>query len=208
MADVDAIGGVPMVLKELYRHGILHGNALAISGGPLAEVLEDVDASPDGDVIRSASNPRSDTGGLAILKGNLAPEGAVIKVSATSHLKHEGPARVFDSEREAFRAVMDGKIVEGDVVVIRYEGPKGGPGMQEMLSVSSLMVGRGLDNSTMLITDGRFSGATRGPMIGHVAPEAAVGGPLALIENGDIIEMDADASDGASRFCRRRATTS
>jgi dihydroxy-acid dehydratase len=192
MADVDAIGGVPMVLKELLDSGLLHGETRTVTGLTLAQNLVSVSARPDGDVILPVSAPRSSTGGLAILKGNLAPEGAVMKVSATAHLKHEGPARVFSSERDAFNAVNGGKIVPGDVVVIRYEGPKGGPGMQEMLSVTSAMVGRGLEDSTMLITDGRFSGATRGPMIGHVAPEAAVGGPIALIEEGDIIAMDAE----------------
>ena len=192
MADVDAIGGVPMVLKELFDAGLLHGETQTVTGLTLEQNLASVSARPDGDVIHPVSAPRSPTGGLAILRGNLATEGAVMKVSATAHLEHQGPARVFSSEREAFKAVIEGNVVAGDVVVIRYEGPRGGPGMQEMLSVTSAMVGRGLDDSTMLITDGRFSGATRGPMIGHVAPEAAVGGPIALIEDGDTIEMDAE----------------
>ena len=193
MADVDRIGGIPMVLKELLNAGLLHGDVLTVTGKTLAENLEGVDARPDGDIIHPVSSPRSPTGGLVILKGNLAPEGAVMKVAGTYHLRHEGPARIYGSEREGYNAVTRGDIKDGDVVVIRYEGPKGGPGMQEMLSVTAAMVGRGLDNSTMLLTDGRFSGATRGPMIGHVAPEAAVGGPIALIEDGDIVTLDAEA---------------
>ena len=136
------------------------------------------------------SSPRSATGGLVILKGNLAPEGAVIKVSGTKHVTHEGPARVYNGERPAFDAVINGDIKDGDVLIIRYEGPKGGPGMQEMLSVTGAVMGAGLGDSIMLITDGRFSGATHGPCIGHVAPEAMVGGPIGLLREGDIITVD------------------
>ena len=184
---------MPMVLKELMGAGLLHGGVMTLTGKTLAGNLESVEAKPDGDINRSVSLPRRPTGGLVVLPGNLAPDGAVMKVSATSHLSHEGPARIFEGERVAFNAVMNGEINEGDVVVIRYEGPIGGPGMQEMLSVTAAMVGRGLDNSTMLLTDGRFSGATRGPMIGHIAPEAAVGGPIALLREGDVVSMDAEA---------------
>ncbi|MCI0887904.1 MAG: dihydroxy-acid dehydratase, partial [Chloroflexi bacterium] len=163
-----------------------------LTGRTLAENLQGVSQRPDGNVIHAVSAPKQPTGGLVVLKGNLAPDGAVIKVAGTDHLRHEGPARLFDSERAAFNAVASGDIVDGDVVVIRYEGPVGGPGMQEMLSVTSAIVGRGLGDTTMLVTDGRFSGATRGPMIGHVSPEAAVGGPIALLQEGDRVVMDVD----------------
>jgi dihydroxy-acid dehydratase len=192
MADVDKTGGVPIVMKELLKAGLLHGDAMTITGKTIAENLDAFDGQPDSRVIHPVSNPRSPTGGLAILRGNLAPEGAVIKVVGTKHLKHEGPARVFDGERAGFEAVTKGQIKDGDVVVIRYEGPKGGPGMQEMLAVTGAIMGAGLGETTMLMTDGRFSGATRGPSIGHVAPEAMVGGPIALVRDGDIIVFDAE----------------
>ncbi len=192
MADVDRAGGVPVVMKELLKAGLLHGDALTVTGKTVAENLEEFHGQPDGKVIYPVSSPRSPTGGLVILKGNLAPEGAVMKVAGTSHLAHEGPARVFDGERAAFEAVTRGEIRPGDVVVIRYEGPRGGPGMQEMLAVTGAIVGAGLGNSVMLLTDGRFSGATHGPMIGHVAPEAAVGGPIALLRKGDTIVMNVE----------------
>ena len=195
MSDVDRSGGVQVVLKELLDAGMLHGDAKAINGKTLEENLSDVDTKPDERVIFSVPNAKSSTGGLAILKGNLAPEGAVIKVAGTKIAKHEGPARVFDGERSAFEAVTRGAIKDGDVVVIRYEGPKGGPGMQEMLAVTGAIMGAGLGETTVLITDGRFSGATRGGAIGHVAPEAAVGGPIGLIEDGDIINLDIEARD-------------
>ncbi len=195
MSDVDNSGGVQVVLKELLDAGMLHGDAKAINGKTLEENLSDVDTKPDEKVIFSVPNAKSSTGGLAILKGNLAPEGAVIKVAGTKIEKHEGPARVFDGERSAFEAVTGGLIKDGDVVVIRYEGPKGGPGMQEMLAVTGAIMGAGLGETTVLITDGRFSGATRGGSIGHVAPEAAVGGPIGLIEDGDIINLDIEARD-------------
>ena len=195
MSDVDRSGGVQVVLKELLNAGLLHGKAKSINGKSLEENLESVSTKPDERVIFSVPNAKSATGGLAILKGNLAPEGAVIKVAGTSIEKHEGPAKVFDGERGAFEAVTNGEIVDGDVVVIRYEGPKGGPGMQEMLAVTGAIMGAGLGDSTVLITDGRFSGATRGGSIGHVAPEAAVGGPIGLIENGDTITLDIESRE-------------
>lgn len=192
MSDVDRAGGVQVVLKELLDGGMLHGDALTINGKTIGENLETVDTKPDERVIFSIPHAKSSTGGLAILKGNLATEGAVIKVTGTSHHEHKGPAKVYDGERAAFDAVTNGEIEDGDVVVIRYEGPKGGPGMQEMLAVTGAIMGAGLGESTLLITDGRFSGATRGPMIGHVAPEAAVGGTIALIRDGDTISMDVE----------------
>ena len=193
MSDVDRAGGVQVVLKELLEAGLLHGDAVTINGKTIGENLEGVTTRPDERVIYSVPNAKSSTGGLAILKGNLAPEGAVMKVTGTSHHNHEGPAKVYDGERAAFEAVTNGEIDHGDVLVIRYEGPKGGPGMQEMLAVTGAIMGAGLGESTLLITDGRFSGATRGPMIGHVAPEAAVGGPIGLIEEGDTISMDVES---------------
>tara|TARA_B100000700_G_scaffold120075_1_gene134831 strand:- start:27035 stop:28726 length:1692 start_codon:yes stop_codon:yes gene_type:complete len=193
MSDMDRSGGVQVVLKELLEAGLIHGNEMTINGKTIGENLENVKTRPDNKVIFSVPNAKSSTGGLAILKGNLAPEGAVMKVSGTSHHKHEGPAKVYDGERAAFEAVTNGDVVDGDVVIIRYEGPKGGPGMQEMLAVTGAVMGAGLGESTLLITDGRFSGATRGPMIGHVAPEAAVGGPIALVQEGDIISMDVNS---------------
>ena len=192
MSDVDKAGGVPVVMKQLLEAGLLHGDALTITGKTLAENLDEFDGEPDSRVIYPITTPRSPTGGLVILKGNLAPEGAVIKVSGTKHTAHEGPARVFDGERPAFEAIINGEIKDGDVVVVRYEGPKGGPGMQEMLAVTGAIMGAGLGDSTMLITDGRFSGASRGPCIGHVAPEAAVGGAIGLLRDGDIVSFNAD----------------
>ena len=193
MSDVDRAGGVQVVLKELLNAGLLHGDAQTINGKSLKENLEKVNTKPDERVIYSVPNAKSETGGLAILKGNLAPEGAVIKVAGTSHHTHEGPAKVYDGERAAFEAVTNGDIKDGDVLVIRYEGPRGGPGMQEMLAVTGAIMGAGLGETTLLITDGRFSGATRGPMIGHVAPEAAVGGPIGLIKDGDIVSMNVES---------------
>jgi len=192
---MDKVGGVPVVMKELLGAGLLHGDAPTITGETIAKNLEAFDAKPDCRVIHPASAPRKPTGGLAILKGNLAPEGAVMKVAGTSHLAHRGPAKVYDGERAAFEAVTRGEIEEGDVLVLRYEGPKGGPGMQEMLAVTGAIMGQGLGNSVLLLTDGRFSGATRGPMIGHVAPEAQVGGPIALVREGDIIKMDVETRE-------------
>ena len=195
MSDMDKVGGVPVVMKELLGAGLLHGDAPTITGETIAKNLEAFDAEPDRRVIHPVSAPRKPTGGLAILKGNLAPEGAVMKVAGTSHLEHRGPAKVYDGERAAFDAVARGEIQEGDVLVLRYEGPKGGPGMQEMLAVTGAIMGQGLGDSVLLLTDGRFSGATRGPMIGHVAPEAQVGGPIALVREGDIIKMDVETRE-------------
>ena len=195
MSDVDKVGGVPVILNELLDAGLLHGDELTITGETMAENLSKITTKPDNEVIYSHTSPKSSTGGLVILKGNLAPEGAVFKVAGTKHIKHQGPAKVYDGEREAFNAITSGKVVDGDVVIIRYEGPKGGPGMQEMLAVTGAIMGAGLGDPTMLITDGRFSGATRGPSIGHVAPEAAVGGPIAIVQNGDIVSMDADTKE-------------
>ena len=200
MSDVDKAGGIPSVMKELLKAGLLHGEVMTVTGKTIAENMEAFDRVPDGRVIYPVSSPRSPTGGLVILKGNLAPEGAVMKVAGTKHLKHQGPARVYDGERAAFDAVTGGEIKEGDVVVIRYEGPKGGPGMQEMLAVTGAIMGQDLGDNVMLLTDGRFSGATHGPMIGHVAPEAAVGGPIGLLRDGDIVAMDVERRELSVRL--------
>ncbi|MEE2884084.1 MAG: dihydroxy-acid dehydratase [Chloroflexota bacterium] len=191
MSDMDKVGGVPTVMNELMKKGLLHEDCMTITGKTIGQNLTDFQANADGDVVRPISSPRSSTGGLAILKGNLAPDGSVMKVSGTKHLSHEGTAKVYDGERAAFEAVTNGLIMDGDVLVIRYEGPKGGPGMQEMLAVTGAIMGQGLGESVLLLTDGRFSGATHGPMIGHIAPEAQVGGPIALVKDGDRILMDA-----------------
>lgn len=193
MNDVDRIGGVPVVLKELLAADLIHGDALTVTGRTLAEELEARDVpAPDGEVIRPLSRPIHADGGLAILRGSLAPDGAVVKIAgiADDQLLFEGPARVFDGEPAAMEAVLTGQIDDGDVIVIRYEGPKGGPGMREMLAVTSAVKGAGLGSTVALLTDGRFSGATHGFSIGHVAPEAADGGPIALVEEGDRIRID------------------
>ena len=193
MSDMDLVGGVPVVMKELARAGLIHEDCVTITGKTVGDNLAEVDLEPDNRVIYSIPNAKSPTGGLVILKGNLAPEGCVMKVSSTSRLQHEGPARVYDGERAAFEAVTTGQIQAGDVLVLRYEGPRGGPGMQEMLSVTGAMMGTGIGEDILLMTDGRFSGASRGPIIGHIAPEAAVGGPIGLIRDGDIISMDVES---------------
>lgn len=190
MADLDRYGGVALVMKRLLRAGLLHGDAMTITGKTLRENLETAQTIEDQPVVYSVEAPRSPTGGLAILHGNLAPEGAVIKVAGHQERVYQGPARVFDQEQAAFQAIQRREIQAGDVVVIRYEGPKGGPGMREMLAVTSALMGQGLGDDVALITDGRFSGATHGPMVGHVAPEAAVGGPIGLLLEGDIITLD------------------
>ncbi len=195
MTDVDKAGGIPVVMNELLKAGLLHGDVMTVTGKTIAENLAAFDGQPDSRVIYPVSSPRSPTGGLVILKGNLATEGAVMKVAGTKHLSHEGPARVFDGERAAFSAVTGGEINNGDVLIIRYEGPKGGPGMQEMLSVTGAIMGAGLGDNTLLLTDGRFSGATHGPMIGHIAPEAAVGGNIALVQDGDTIVMNVETRE-------------
>jgi dihydroxy-acid dehydratase len=186
-------GGVPQVLKMLLEHGLLHGECLTITGKTMEEELATVPAEPrkDQDVIRPWNNPMYPQGHLAILKGNLAPEGCVAKITGLKNPKITGPARVFDSERACMDAIMARKIKAGDVVVIRYEGPKGGPGMQEMLAPTAALIGQGLGESVGLLTDGRFSGGTWGMVVGHVAPEAYEGGPIALVKNGDSITIDA-----------------
>ena len=191
MEDLNEAGGVYAVMNELNKKGLLHTECMTVTGKTVGENIKDcVNLNPE--VIRPIDNPYSQTGGLAVLKGNLAPDGGVVKRSAVVEemMVHEGPARVFDCEEDAIAAIKGGKIVEGDVVVIRYEGPKGGPGMREMLNPTSAIAGMGLGSSVALITDGRFSGASRGASIGHVSPEAAVGGPIALVEEGDIIKID------------------
>ena len=191
MEDLNEAGGVYAVIKQLADAGLINKDCMTVTGKTIGEaVANSVNKNPE--VIRPMDNPYSVTGGLAVLKGNLAPDGSVVKRSAVvpEMLSHKGPARVFDCEEDAIAAIKGGKIVEGDVVVIRYEGPKGGPGMREMLNPTSAIAGMGLGSSVALITDGRFSGASRGASIGHVSPEAAVGGPIALVEEGDMIEID------------------
>ena len=191
MEDLNEAGGVYAVIKELYDIGLINGDCMTVTGKTLAEAVK-YSVNKDPEVIRPVDNPYTKTGGLAVLKGNLAPDGSVVKRSAVvpEMLCHEGPARVFECEEDAIAAIKGGKIVAGDVVVIRYEGPKGGPGMREMLNPTSAIAGMGLGSTVALITDGRFSGASRGASIGHVSPEAAVGGPIALVEEGDIISID------------------
>lgn len=192
MLDLDRIGGLPVVMKILLDAGLLHGDVLTVTGKTLKENLRGVKIPKNQDVVRMLDNPLSATGGLVIVKGNLAPDGAVMKVVGLHSLRHEGPAKVFDSEEACFDAVQKRKIKAGDVVVIRYEGPKGGPGMREMLGVTAAIVGQGLGEKVALLTDGRFSGASHGLVVGHIAPEAQVGGPIAAVKNGDIICIDAD----------------
>ena len=190
--DVYEAGGVPIIIKTLYEGGFIHGDCLTVTGKTIAENLESVEFNKDQKVIRPYNNPLSPTGGVVGLRGNLAPEGAIVKVAGMQKTKFEGSARCFDCEEDAFRCVINEEYQEGDVFVIRYEGPKGGPGMREMLSTTAAISGQGMGNKVALITDGRFSGATRGFCVGHVGPEAAVGGPIALIEDGDKILLDAD----------------
>jgi dihydroxy-acid dehydratase len=193
--DLNEAGGVYAVMNELNKKGLLHTDVMTATGQTVGENIAGcVNKNPD--VIRPIDNPYSETGGIAVLKGNLAPDSAVVKRSAVVEemLVHEGPARVFECEEDAIEAIKSGKIVSGDVVVIRYEGPKGGPGMREMLNPTSAIAGMGLGSSVALITDGRFSGASRGASIGHVSPEAALGGPIALVEEGDIIKIDIPAN--------------
>lgn len=193
MEDLNEAGGVYAVMNEVNKLGLLHTDCITVTGKTVGENIANcVNRNPE--VIRPVDNPYSKTGGLAVLKGNLAPDGSVVKRSAVvpEMMKHSGPARVFECEEDAIAAIKGGKIVEGDVVVIRYEGPKGGPGMREMLNPTSAIAGMGLGSSVALITDGRFSGASRGASIGHVSPEAAVGGPIALVKEGDIIDIDID----------------
>jgi dihydroxy-acid dehydratase len=189
--DMFEAGGVPLLMKTLLDHGYLHGDCLTVTGRIMAENLAKVKWNPDQDVVRSADNPLSPTGGVVGLRGSLAPDGAIVKVAGMKNPKFRGPARCFDSEEEAFAAVSAKKYKEGDVIIIRYEGPKGGPGMREMLSTTAALYGQGMGDKVALITDGRFSGATRGFCVGHVGPEAAVGGPIALVRDGDMIALDA-----------------
>ena len=191
MSDLDRVGGVPVVMKELLERGLLHGDCLTVTGRTVAENLEEVrPPAPDGAVVRPASDPIHPWGGLVILRGSLAPEGAVCKAAGAEGEVFRGRARPFESEQDAFRAVTSGEVRPGDVIVIRNEGPKGAPGMPEMLAVTAAVAGAGLGRDVALVTDGRFSGATKGFSVGHVAPEAAVGGPIALVEAGDEIVLD------------------
>ena len=191
--DLYQAGGIQLVAKRLVDAGLIHGDAITVTGKTIAEAAEMVKESPGQEVVRSMASPLKPTGGLVVLKGNLAPEGCVVKVAGHERMIHRGPARVFDREEDAFKAVQTGKIKDSDVVVIRYEGPKGGPGMREMLGVTAALVGAGLGDSVALLTDGRFSGATHGLMAGHVAPEAAHGGPIAAVRDGDTIVFDIKA---------------
>ena len=195
MYDLDNVGGVPLVMKRLLNLGLIHGDCITVTGKTVKENLENIeDNGKENDVVRKIDNPISSTGGLVILHGNLAPDGAVLKVAGHNYgKKWSGPANVFNQEEECMEALKKKQIKPGDFVVIRYEGPKGGPGMREMLSITSAIVGQGLGDKVFLMTDGRFSGASHGPMIGHVGPEAAVGGPIAAVEKGDIIEIDLEA---------------
>ncbi|RUW22307.1 dihydroxy-acid dehydratase [Mesorhizobium sp. M4B.F.Ca.ET.215.01.1.1] len=189
--DMFEAGGIPLLMKTLLDHGYLHGDCMTVTGRTLAENMQHVAWNDSQDVVRPANRPITKTGGVVGLKGNLAPEGAIVKVAGMSELKFSGPARCFDSEEECFEAVTQRNYKEGEVLVIRYEGPRGGPGMREMLSTTAALYGQGMGGKVALITDGRFSGATRGFCIGHVGPEAAVGGPIGLIRDGDVISIDA-----------------
>jgi dihydroxy-acid dehydratase len=194
MVDLDRVGGVPVVLRVLLEAGLLHGDCLTVTGRTMAENLALLDPpGPDGEVVRPLSKPLHARGGIAILRGSLAPEGAVVKIAGSDFGRFEGPARVFDGEDGAMQAILAGSIQPGTVLVIRYEGPKGGPGMREMLAVTGALTGAGRGGDCALVTDGRFSGGTRGFCIGHVAPEATAGGPIALVADGDIVRIDADA---------------
>ncbi|MDC3426141.1 dihydroxy-acid dehydratase [Aquibacillus sp. 3ASR75-11] len=196
MQDLHKVGGVPAVMKMLYEAGYLHGDCLTVTGKTLAENLQEAASLEEGQkVILPLEKPYRENGPLVILKGNLAPSGAVAKVSGVKVKRHTGPARVYDTEEEATEAVIQNEINEGDVLVIRYEGPKGGPGMPEMLSISAILVGKGLGEKVALLTDGRFSGGTHGLVVGHIAPEAQVGGPIALLQEGDMVTIDSDLQE-------------
>jgi dihydroxy-acid dehydratase len=191
MNDVDKVGGVPVLMKALLDAGLLHGDVLTVTGKTMAENLEGINPpDPDGKIIRAMNNPIHKTGGISILKGSMAPEGAVVKTAGFDLAEFTGPAKVFERETAAMEALTKGEIVSGDVVVIRYEGPKGGPGMREMLALTGAIKGAGLGKDVLLLTDGRFSGGTTGLCIGHIAPEAADGGPIALVRDGDLIRVD------------------
>lgn len=191
--DMFEAGGIPLLMKALFDGGFLHGDCMTVTGRTMAENMEYIPWNDEQDVVRPTSNPLTKTGGVVGLRGNLAPEGAIVKVAGMDNQRFTGPARCFDSEEECFEAVTNRDYKEGEVIVIRYEGPKGGPGMREMLSTTAALYGQGVGDKVALITDGRFSGATRGFCIGHVGPEAAVGGPIGLLKDGDIIEIDAVA---------------
>lgn len=212
MVDLDRVGGVPVVLAELRRHGLLDGNCLTITGRTLAAELDRLSPPlPDGDVVRTVDQPIHHIGGIAILRGNLAPDGAVVKVAGLDEMTFAGPAHVFDGENAAMQALIDGSIKPGSVVVIRHEGPAGGPGMREMLAITGAIKGAGLGATTALVTDGRFSGATHGFCVGHVAPEAARGGPIAVVRDGDEVTIDAQAGTieigvGADEMVQRLAS--
>jgi dihydroxy-acid dehydratase len=208
--DVHKIGGIPVILRALFEGGLLHGDCLTATGRTMAENLRDVTFPPSQDVVHPVGRALSPTGGVVGLRGNLAPDGAIVKIAGMKNLRFEGTARCFDSEEEAFAAVQARSVRPGEVVVIRYEGPKGGPGMREMLSTTGAIYGQGLGEQVALITDGRFSGATRGFCVGHVGPEAAVGGPIALLGDGDRIVIDAEKGSidvmlSAAEFAARRA---
>jgi dihydroxy-acid dehydratase len=194
MNDLHESGGVPVVLRRLLEADLIHGDAMTVTGRTIAEELETLDLPADEaidpDLVRPVDDPIHEEGAIKVLRGNLAPDGSVLKVTGDDKFHHEGPARVFEVEEDAMRYVQEGEIESGDVIVIRNEGPQGGPGMREMLGVTAAVVGAGHEDDVALITDGRFSGATRGPMIGHVAPEAFVGGPIAAVEDGDTITVD------------------
>jgi dihydroxy-acid dehydratase len=191
--DLYQAGGIQLVAKRLLDASLIHGGAMTVTGKTIGEAAEMSRETAGQEVVRPIANPLKSTGGLVILKGNLAPEGCVVKVAGHERMIHKGPARVFDREEDAFQAVQKGRIKPNDVVVIRYEGPKGGPGMREMLGVTAALVGSGLGDSVALLTDGRFSGATHGLMAGHVAPEAAHGGPIAAVRDGETIVFDIKA---------------
>jgi dihydroxy-acid dehydratase len=191
--DMWEAGGMPMLMRTLLDGGFLHGDCITITGRTLAENIEKVSFETEQQVMRPVSDPLAHTGGVVGLKGSLAPQGAIVKIAGLKHLKHRGPARVFDCEEDAFAAVQARSYQEGDVIVIRYEGPKGGPGMREMLSTTAALYGQGISDKVALITDGRFSGGTRGLCVGHIGPEAADGGPIGLLKDGDIIVVDAEA---------------
>ena len=207
--DMFEVGGIPLLMKTLLDNGFLHGDCLTVTGRTIAENMKSVKWNDQQDVVRPANKPLTPTGGVVGLRGNLAPEGAIVKVAGMTELKFSGPARCFDGEEACFEAVKNRAYKEGDVFVIRYEGPRGGPGMREMLSTTAALYGQGMGGKVALITDGRFSGATRGFCIGHVGPEAAVGGPIALVKDGDIIEIDAvkgtmNVKVSADELARRR----
>jgi dihydroxy-acid dehydratase len=212
MFDIDRIGGVPVVMRELLEAGLLHGDALTITGKTVAENLAELDPpKPDGEVVHPLSQPIHTQGGIAILTGSLAPKGSVVKVAGIDDPRFDGTARVFDGEDDAMEAILAGRIQPGDVVVIRYEGPKGGPGMREMLAVTGAMKGAGRGADAALVTDGRFSGGTHGYCVGHIAPEAVDGGPIAFVANGDRIVIDAQAHTidllvDEAELARRRET--